>query len=162
MDSAHLSNGLAVKYTPSSGNGANWGCDHALWLENNPTEGVIDAPGGDVTFRVNGNVFGQFGAPDIVVTATIPLGTVLVSTSPGATVNGRIITWDYFGNARTKATGSVWYTLRVSDVWPAGTVIRSLATISDASGQWRQDWGYVRVRRAGLPPNAIVLPAALR
>jgi subtilisin family serine protease len=161
MNSAHLTNGLAVRYAPASGNAVNWGCDHTLWLDHNPTAGVVDVPGGEVTFRASGDVYGPFGAPGVTISATVPAGTQFVAASPGGTLNGSVITWPGFGNQRARAGMAVWYTVRPYNLWPDGAVIRSLAYIADASGQWRQQTAGVIVRHSGPPPSRILLPAAL-
>jgi subtilisin family serine protease len=160
MNSAHLINGLAVLYTPATGNAVNWGCDHALWMTHGPNTPVVNIPQAspEVTFRTAAFVTGPFGAPGVVLTATVPAGSTLIETSPGGVVTGRTITWNV-GNARIKSTGGAWFRVAPYNWLPDGFPLISYARISDASGQWRLNRAVSTiVRTGGAGPNQMFVP----
>jgi hypothetical protein len=123
---------------------------------------VVNGPSTVITFVAAGNIIGQYGAPGVVVTATVPLGTHFVAASEGGVLNGNVVVWDR-GDARTKSAGGVWLQVSPDDILPNGSIVRSMATLADESGQWRQDLAQVVVLRTGpLPANAVVIPVMAR
>jgi subtilisin family serine protease len=159
MNSAHVTDGLAVRYTPATGNAVNWGCDHALWMTHSPNTPVVYLPQAspEVTFRTAGNIIGQYGAPGVVLTATVPAGSTLIEASPGGVFSGNTITWN-LGNARARSTGGAWFRVAVATVLPDGYRLTSVARISDASGQWRTDRATVYIIRTSGSPTLIAIP----
>jgi hypothetical protein len=130
MDSAHLTNSVAALYTPATGNTVNWGCDHALWMTYNPNV-PLQTPNQEVTFVATGNVVGQYGAPGVVLTATVPLSTTFLEASPGGVLSDNVITWN-LGDQRSKAGPGAWFRVRITG---SACTLLSTARLSDTSGQ---------------------------
>jgi subtilisin family serine protease len=125
-NSAGLQNGRAVRFTPTSGVGVTWGCDHAFTLTASPTVAANTA-----TYHLHWNELGFGGAPSAVLTATVPLGSVFVAASGGILPQNGVLTWN-LGNLRPRASGQAWFSVR-----PQGANAATTARLSDASGQQR-------------------------
>lgn len=125
-NSAGLQAGRAVRFTPTSGVGATWGCDHAFTLTASPIVAANTA-----TYHLHWNEIGFGAAPSAVLTATVPLGSVFVAASGGVLPQNGVLTWN-LGNLRPQASGQAWFTVR-----PNGANAATTARLSDVSGQQR-------------------------
>jgi len=123
--------GRAVRFTPASGNGVNWGCDHALTLTLADDSDPVSI-GDTLTYHLNWNLTGFGGAPQAVLTAQVPANSSFVSASGGITPSGGTLTWN-LGNLRPNALGTAWFTVTAN----SGPVATTTATISDALNQTR-------------------------
>ena len=130
-NSANVVAGRAVRFTPASGNGVNWGCDHALTLTLADDSDPVSI-GDTLTYHLNWNLTGFGGAPQAVLTAQVPANSSFVSASGGITPSGGTLTWN-LGNLRPNALGTAWFTVTAN----SGPVATTTATISDALNQTR-------------------------
>ncbi|MGB3059027.1 MAG: S8 family serine peptidase [Anaerolineae bacterium] len=144
-NSAGLQAGRAVRFTPASGNGVSWGCDHAYTLTAAP---VVAA--NTVTYHLHWNEVGFGGAASAVLTATVPASSTFVAASGGVQPQGGVLTWS-LGNLRPRASGQAWFTVR-----PHGAQALTTATISDQSGQART------VTTAASAPGMVWMPMMMK
>ncbi|WP_310101774.1 gliding motility-associated C-terminal domain-containing protein, partial [Algoriphagus sp. 4150] len=85
-------------------------------------------PGGMVTYTIRLDNLGESIARGIVVTDTLPQGTMLVETNPVATVNGDVITW----NIESLGIGeSISLELKVLVVAEEGAIINKVTVEGD-------------------------------
>jgi subtilisin family serine protease len=130
-NSANLTAGRAVQFTPGTGTTVNWGCDHALSITLSDDMDPVQQ-GDTYTYKINWNSIGFGGAPNAQLTATVPGNTIFVAASGGVTPVGGVLTWN-LGNQRPGAQGTAWFTVLAS----SGPLATASAMISDASGQSR-------------------------
>jgi subtilisin family serine protease len=162
-NSAGLVGGLAVMYAPAVGNNVNWGCDHQLWMTYSSDLAVMpNQPDTPVKFSTGGHIIGQFGAPSVVTTLTVPLGSTFVAASPGGVLSGNVVVWDR-GNVRARAHGSVWIRVQPASWLPTGTPLQSKAVFGDATGLLSADGAQtVLINPGPLPPNSVLVPIIMR
>ncbi|MCL4296682.1 MAG: DUF11 domain-containing protein [Anaerolineae bacterium] len=88
-----------------------------------------------INYTLNWSVTGNEGAPDVVVTDTIPANTTYVagSCTAGCTVAGGVVTWD-LGDLVPGNAGSLNLAVTTSAVLTNGTRITNTARISDTDG----------------------------
>jgi subtilisin family serine protease len=130
-NSAGLVGGRAVQFTPATGTGVNWGCDHAfsLTLADNADPVVV---GETVSYRLDWNLVGFGGAPQASLTATIPANSTFIDASGGVVPVAGVLTWS-LGNQRPQAQGSAWFRVTADSL----TTLSATATITDAGNESR-------------------------
>lgn len=130
QNSANLVSGRAVRFTPATGVGVNWGCDHALAVT--IADDMDPVPQGNTyTYRINWNVLGFGGAPDAQLTATVPGNTSFIAASGGITPVSGVLTWNLGSQRPGMQDGSAWFTVKAN----SGPLATTTATISDGSGK---------------------------
>jgi hypothetical protein len=128
-NSANLVAGRAVQFTPGTGTAVNWGCDHALTITISDDSDPVEQ-GDMITYKIHWNAIGFGGAPQAMLTASVPGNTSFVAASGGVTPSGGVLTWN-LGNQRPGAEGSAWFTV-IANSGPTAT---ASAAISDTSGE---------------------------
>lgn len=130
-NSAGLVAGRAVQFTPASGAGVNWGCDHAfsLTIADNADPVVI---GDTVSYRLDWNLVGFGGAPQASLSATIPANSTFVDASGGIVPVAGVLTWP-LGNQRPRAEGHAWFRIMAD----SQATLSTTATISDSGNEIR-------------------------
>ncbi len=143
-NSAGLIGGRAVQFTPASGTGVNWGCDHAfsLTIADDADPVVV---GDTIRYRLDWNLVGFGGSPQASLVATIPANSTFVDASGGIVPVAGVLTWP-LGNQRPQAQGSVWFRVVADSV----AQLSATATISDAGGETRHA---VQTTRVNDPPE---------
>lgn len=130
-NSANLVAGRAVRFTPASGTAVNWGCDHAFTLT--VADDVDPASVGDtIRYHIHWNTIGFGGAPQAVLTASIPAGTSFVDASAGAVPSGSTLNWP-LANLRPQSQGDAWFRVTANSPGLVGTSV----AITDAASQSR-------------------------
>ncbi len=132
QNSADLQAGRAVRFTPATGVGVNWGCDHSLALTVVDDQDPVNT-GDTITYKIHWNSIGFGAMPNGTLTATVPPNTTFVSASGGIVPSGGTLTWN-LGNQRPRAEGDAWFKVMAN----SGPTATTTATVSDTSGQTRQ------------------------
>jgi subtilisin family serine protease len=130
-NSAGLVAGRAVQFTPASGAGVNWGCDHAFSLTLADNADPV-AAGDTVTYRLDWNLVGFGGSPQASLSATIPANSTFVDASGGIVPVAGVLTWP-LGDQRPQAQGGEWFRVTAD----SQTTLSTTATISDSGNEVR-------------------------
>lgn len=130
-NSANLVGGRAVQFTPASGSGVNWGCDHAFSLTIADNADPV-ALGDTITYRLDWNLVGFGGSPQAVLSAQIPPNSTFVDASGGIVPTAGQLTWP-LGNLRPRAQGSAWFRV----IAGSETTLSTSAMITDGGNETR-------------------------